>query len=71
MPMPMIGWAEVVLDPPIRNALAELDRLLDGALAIITGRDIAAVDRSLDILLQGLDLEIPYLIKEKILPVEI
>ena len=38
---------EVVLDPPTRNALAELDRLLDGALAIITGRDIAAVDRFL------------------------
>lgn len=38
---------DVRLDPETRRALSELDRLLSGALAIITGRDIAAVDRFL------------------------
>ena len=38
----------VRLDHSTRQALADLDRLLAGALAIITGREIAAVDRFLD-----------------------
>jgi trehalose 6-phosphate phosphatase len=38
---------DVTLDHETRQALAQLDRLLSGALAIITGRDIAAVDRFL------------------------
>lgn len=38
---------DVRLDPETRKALAALDRLLSGALAIVTGRDIVAVDRFL------------------------
>jgi trehalose 6-phosphate phosphatase len=38
---------DVRLDPGTRVALADLNRLLKGALAIITGREIAAVDRFL------------------------
>jgi trehalose 6-phosphate phosphatase len=38
---------DVRLDPETRDALAALNRLLGGALAIVTGRDIAAVDRFL------------------------
>jgi trehalose 6-phosphate phosphatase len=38
---------DVRLDHTTRQALADLDRLLAGALAIITGREIAAVDRFL------------------------
>jgi trehalose 6-phosphate phosphatase len=38
---------DVRLDPQTREALAKLNELLAGALAIITGRDIAAVDRFL------------------------
>lgn len=38
----------VCLDPATRQALAKLDKQLAGALAIITGREIAAVDRFLD-----------------------
>jgi trehalose 6-phosphate phosphatase len=38
---------EVKLDPITRQALAELSRLLSGALAIITGREISSVDRFL------------------------
>jgi trehalose 6-phosphate phosphatase len=38
----------VQLDLSTRQALSSLDRLLDGAIAIITGREIAAVDRYLD-----------------------
>lgn len=38
---------DVRLDPETRKALAALDQLLSGALAIITGRDIVAVDRFL------------------------
>ncbi len=38
---------DVTLDPATRHALAELSRLLSGALAIITGREIATVDRFL------------------------
>lgn len=37
----------VALDPPIREALARLARRLSGAVAIITGRDIADIDRYL------------------------
>jgi trehalose 6-phosphate phosphatase len=39
---------EVRLDPKTREALAQLNELLAGALAIITGREIAAVDRFLE-----------------------
>jgi trehalose 6-phosphate phosphatase len=39
---------EVRLGTSTRDALSELDRLLAGALAIVTGREIAAVDRFLD-----------------------
>jgi trehalose 6-phosphate phosphatase len=39
---------EVQLDLSTRKALMHLDTLLDGAVAIITGREIAAVDRFLD-----------------------
>jgi len=38
---------EVRLDPETREALADLNGLLAGAVAIITGRDIAAVDHFL------------------------
>jgi trehalose 6-phosphate phosphatase len=38
---------DVQLDPETRDALANLNELLAGALAIVTGRDIAAVDRFL------------------------
>jgi trehalose 6-phosphate phosphatase len=38
---------DVQLDPETGRALAALHRLLGGALAIITGREIAAVDRFL------------------------
>ncbi len=38
---------DVKLDPATRHALAELSRRLSGALAIITGRDIAVVDEFL------------------------
>jgi trehalose 6-phosphate phosphatase len=38
---------DVRLDPETRDALADLDGLLGGALAIVTGREIAAVDRYL------------------------
>jgi trehalose 6-phosphate phosphatase len=38
---------DVRLDPGTRVALADLNALLGGALAIITGREIAAVDRFL------------------------
>lgn len=39
---------EVKLDLSTRRALMHLDTLLGGAIAIITGREIAAVDRFLD-----------------------
>jgi trehalose 6-phosphate phosphatase len=39
---------EVQLDISTRKALMHLDELLGGAVAIITGREIAAVDRFLD-----------------------
>jgi trehalose 6-phosphate phosphatase len=39
---------EVKLDLSTRKALMHLDTLLGGALAIVTGREIAAVDRFLD-----------------------
>jgi trehalose 6-phosphate phosphatase len=39
---------DVRLDLSTRQALVNLDTLLGGALAIITGREIAAVDRFLD-----------------------
>jgi trehalose 6-phosphate phosphatase len=39
---------EVHLDPSTSQALARLDTLLDGAIAIITGREIAVVDRFLE-----------------------
>ena len=39
---------EVQLDLSTRKALIHLDTLLGGAVAIITGREIAAVDRFLD-----------------------
>jgi trehalose 6-phosphate phosphatase len=39
---------EVRLDLSTRQALMHLDTLLGGAIAIITGREIAAVDRFLD-----------------------
>jgi trehalose 6-phosphate phosphatase len=39
---------EVRLDLSTRQALVHLDTLLGGAVAIITGREIAAVDRFLD-----------------------
>jgi trehalose 6-phosphate phosphatase len=39
---------DVRLDSSTRQALMNLDALLGGALAIITGREIAAVDRFLD-----------------------
>jgi trehalose 6-phosphate phosphatase len=39
---------DVRLDSSTRQALVYLDTLLGGALAIITGREIAAVDRFLD-----------------------
>jgi trehalose 6-phosphate phosphatase len=39
---------EVRLDPKTREALARLNELLAGALAIVTGREIAAVDRFLE-----------------------
>jgi trehalose 6-phosphate phosphatase len=39
---------EVRLGLSTRKALADLDTLLGGALAIVTGREIAAVDRYLD-----------------------
>ena len=39
---------DVRLDLSTRQALMHLDTLLDGAIAIITGREIAAVDRFLD-----------------------
>lgn len=38
---------DVKLDPMTRRALAELSQLLSGALAIITGRDIAVIDEFL------------------------
>jgi len=38
---------DVRLDPETRVALADLNALLGGALAIVTGRDIAVVDRFL------------------------
>lgn len=38
---------DVRLDPETQVALADLNRLLAGALAIVTGREIAAVDRFL------------------------
>jgi trehalose 6-phosphate phosphatase len=38
---------DVRLDPGTRDALAELNMLLNGALAIVTGREIAVVDRFL------------------------
>jgi trehalose 6-phosphate phosphatase len=38
---------DVRLDPETRDALADLDRRLAGALAIVTGRDIAVVDHFL------------------------
>lgn len=38
---------DVKLDPATRHALAELSRLLSGALAIVTGRDIAVIDEFL------------------------
>src|SRR5260370_5712704 len=38
---------DVRLDPETRDALADLNGLLAGALAIVTGREIAAVDRYL------------------------
>ncbi len=38
---------DVRLDPGTRVALADLNKLLAGALAIVTGREIAAVDRFL------------------------
>jgi trehalose 6-phosphate phosphatase len=38
---------DVRLDPETRDALANLNELLAGALAIVTGREIAAVDRFL------------------------
>ncbi len=38
---------DVRLDPGTRVALADLNQLLAGALAIVTGREIAAVDRFL------------------------
>ena len=39
---------DVRLDRSTRQALMHLDTLLGGAVAIITGREIAAVDRFLD-----------------------
>src|SRR4029079_12157144 len=39
---------DVRLDTSTRAALRELDRLLAGALAIVTGREIGVVDRFLD-----------------------
>ncbi|MBX9776834.1 MAG: trehalose-phosphatase [Xanthobacteraceae bacterium] len=39
---------EVQLDLSTRKALMHLDTLLGGAIAIVTGREIAAVDRFLD-----------------------
>ncbi len=39
---------EVQLDLSTRKALMHLDSLLDGAVAIVTGREIAIVDRFLD-----------------------
>ncbi len=38
---------DVRLDPETRVALADLNEMLGGALAIVTGREIAAVDRFL------------------------
>jgi trehalose 6-phosphate phosphatase len=38
---------DVRLDPGTRVALADLNRLLSGAIAIVTGREIAAVDHFL------------------------
>lgn len=39
---------DVRLDPQTREAVADLNRLLSGALAIVTGREIAAVDHFLE-----------------------